>query len=112
MTIREIPLFIDGQAVRSASADWHEVRNPATQQVVARVPFATQAEVDRAVASAKKAFAGWHRVPLVQRMRIMLRFQGLIRQNTARRRPRAAGITGSGAPTASRRSSSGPRPRQ
>jgi malonate-semialdehyde dehydrogenase (acetylating)/methylmalonate-semialdehyde dehydrogenase len=83
MAIREIPLFIDGQTVRSASANWHEVRNPATQQVVARVPFATLAEVDSAVASAKTAFAGWRRVPLVQRMRIMLRFQDLIRQNTA-----------------------------
>ncbi|MFC6671274.1 CoA-acylating methylmalonate-semialdehyde dehydrogenase [Marinobacterium aestuariivivens] len=82
MGIREIPLFIDGQAVRSESSNWHEVRNPATQQVVARVPFATRDEVDRAVASAKAAFAGWRRVPLVQRMRIMLKFQELIRQNT------------------------------
>ncbi|MCP8689070.1 aldehyde dehydrogenase family protein [Marinobacterium sedimentorum] len=62
MTIREIPLFIDGKAVRSASADWHQVRNPATRRVVVRVPCATQADVDRAVASAKTAFAVWRRV--------------------------------------------------
>ncbi|NVK42419.1 MAG: CoA-acylating methylmalonate-semialdehyde dehydrogenase [Oceanospirillaceae bacterium] len=88
MKIKEVPLFIDGKAVRSDSANWHEVRNPATQQVVARVPFATQAEVERAVASARTAFADWRRTPLVQRMRIMLRFQALVRENT----PQLAGL--------------------
>ncbi|GGO88693.1 oxidoreductase [Marinobacterium nitratireducens] len=84
MTTREVPLYIDGKAVSSESGNWHEVRNPATQQLVARVPFATAAEVERAVASAKAAFSGWRRVPLVQRMRIMLRFQALIRENSDR----------------------------
>jgi malonate-semialdehyde dehydrogenase (acetylating)/methylmalonate-semialdehyde dehydrogenase len=82
MSVREVPLFINGEVVRSSSHDWREVVNPATQQVVARVPFATEAEVNLAVASAKEAFKSWRKVPLAQRMRIMLRFQALVREHT------------------------------
>ncbi len=82
MSVREIPLFIDGQPVRSQSPEWRDVINPATQEVVARVPFATVDEVNRAVASAKEAFKSWRKVSLAQRMRIMLKFQALVREHT------------------------------
>lgn len=83
MPVRDIALYIDGQSVSSQSGEWREVLNPATQEVVARVPFATLEEVDRAVASAREAFTTWRKVPLARRMRIMLAFQALIREHTA-----------------------------
>ncbi|TDX31684.1 malonate-semialdehyde dehydrogenase (acetylating)/methylmalonate-semialdehyde dehydrogenase [Modicisalibacter xianhensis] len=83
MSVRDIPLYIDGQPVPSQSGEWRDVINPATQEVVARVPFCTVEEVDRAVASAKAAFKTWRKVPLAKRMRIMLKFQALIREHTA-----------------------------
>ncbi|GGX88492.1 oxidoreductase [Litchfieldella qijiaojingensis] len=83
MSVREIPLYIDGQAVPSQSGEWRDVVNPATQEVVARVPFASVEEVDRAVASAKEAFKTWRKTPLAKRQRIMLKFQALIREHTA-----------------------------
>ena len=82
MSVREIALFIDGQPVPSQSGEWRDVVNPATQEVVARVPFATVDEVDRAVASAKQAFKSWRKTPLGKRMRIMLKFQALLREHT------------------------------
>ncbi len=82
MSVREIPLYINGEKVRSSSNDWRDVVNPATQEVVARVPFATEAEVNEAVAVAKEAFKSWRKVSLAQRMRIMLRFQALVREHT------------------------------
>ena len=82
MAVRETPLFINGRTVASGSREWRDVVNPATQEVVARVPFATAAEVDQAVAAAKEAFRSWRKVPLVRRMRIMLRFQALVREHT------------------------------
>lgn len=82
MSIREIPMYIDGQAVPSQSQEWRDVVNPATQEVVARVPFCTAEEVDRAVASAKEAFKSWRKVPLARRQRIMLKLQALIREHT------------------------------
>ncbi|MDN3558077.1 CoA-acylating methylmalonate-semialdehyde dehydrogenase [Halomonas maura] len=82
MSVREIPLYIDGQAVPSQSQEWRDVVNPATQEVVARVPFCSAEEVDRAVASAQAAFTTWRKVPLAKRMRIMLKLQALIREHT------------------------------
>ncbi|QEA37707.1 CoA-acylating methylmalonate-semialdehyde dehydrogenase [Pistricoccus aurantiacus] len=82
MSVREIPLYIDGQAVASSSSEWQDVLNPATQEVVARVPFCTEEEVERAVTSARQAFKTWRKVPLAKRQRIMLKFQALIREHT------------------------------
>lgn len=76
--------FIDGKHYPSASKEWRDVVNPATQDVVARVPFATEEEVNLAVANANAAFKTWRNVPLGTRMRIMLRFQHLIRENTTK----------------------------
>ena len=35
MSVREIPMYIDGQPVMSQSQEWRDVVNPATQDVVA-----------------------------------------------------------------------------
>lgn len=63
MSIREIPMYINGQPVASSSEDWHDVVNPATQEVVARVPFCTSEEVEHAVANAKRRFPAGARPP-------------------------------------------------
>lgn len=81
-SIPTIHHLIDGKPYPSKSTQWYDVTNPATQEVVARVPFATQEEMDIAVASAKKAFKTWRNTSLAARMRIMLKFQHLIRENT------------------------------
>lgn len=81
--IPNIPLFINGKHVQSTSTEWRDVLNPATQEVVARVPFATADEVNAAVANAKDAFRTWRNTSLAQRMRIMLKFQQLLRENIA-----------------------------
>jgi malonate-semialdehyde dehydrogenase (acetylating)/methylmalonate-semialdehyde dehydrogenase len=79
--IKDVPLLIDGQFVTSTSREGREVINPATQEVLARVPFATAEEVQRAVASAKTAFATWRKTPIGARARIFLRYQQLIREH-------------------------------
>ncbi|MCL6693061.1 CoA-acylating methylmalonate-semialdehyde dehydrogenase [Pseudomonas sp. R3.Fl] len=76
-----VKLFIDGKPVESTSSEWREVINPATQEVLARVPFATAEEVERAVASAKAAFKTWKKTPIGARARIFLKYQQLIREN-------------------------------
>jgi len=82
--VRTAKLLIDGKFVESTTQEWRDIVNPATQEVVGRVPFATKAEVDAAVASAAKAFQTWRLTPLGARMRVMLRFQDLVRQNMKR----------------------------
>ncbi|MQP74707.1 CoA-acylating methylmalonate-semialdehyde dehydrogenase [Stenotrophomonas sp. MYb238] len=76
-----VKLLIDGEFVESGSAQWRDVVNPATQDVLARVPFATAGEVDAAVAAAKEAFKSWRRTPIGTRARIFLKYQQLIREH-------------------------------
>ena len=76
-----VKLLLDGQFVESKSAQWREVVNPATQQVLARVPMCDAREVDQAVRSAAAAFKTWRNVPIGQRARIMLKLQELIRRD-------------------------------
>ncbi len=77
----DIPLLINGEFVQSRSGVWRDVVNPATQEKLARVPMATAAELDAAVAAAQKAFAGWRHTPIGQRARIFLKYQQLIRDH-------------------------------
>ena len=83
-TVPTVKLLINGEWVESRSTEWRDVVNPATQEVLARVPFATVAEVDAAVAAAKEAFKTWRNTPSGTRARIMLKFQGLIREHSKR----------------------------
>ncbi|THT99662.1 CoA-acylating methylmalonate-semialdehyde dehydrogenase [Lampropedia puyangensis] len=76
-----VKLLINGQFIESKTTEWREVINPATQEVLARVPFATQEEIDAAVASAKEAFKTWKKTPIGARARIFLKLQQLIREN-------------------------------
>src|SRR5690606_13186882 len=76
-----VPLFIDGEWRASTATELLPVTNPATQEVPTQVPVATLAEVDEAVASAKRAFATWKEVPTPVRARIMLNYQHLLKQH-------------------------------
>jgi len=76
-----VKLLINGEFVDSRSTQWRDVVNPATQQVLARVPFATPQELNAAVASAKDAFRTWRKTPIGTRARIFLKYQQLIREH-------------------------------
>jgi betaine-aldehyde dehydrogenase len=57
---RTLKNFIDGELVDPAEGRTSPVLNPATGEEIARAPVSTGADVDRAVAAARKAFeAGW-----------------------------------------------------
>ena len=76
-----VKLLLDGQLVESKATQWRDVTNPATQEVLARVPMCDAHEVDVAVQSAKKAFRTWRNTPLGARARVMLKLQELIRRD-------------------------------
>src|ERR1700733_15915468 len=79
-----VKLLLDGKFVDSRTSEWHDVVNPATQEVLAQVPFATDDEIAAAVASAKQAFKTWKNTPLATRARIMLKLQALVREHMSR----------------------------
>ena len=77
----KLPLFIGGKFVESESNETLPVQDPATQEVLAEVPFASSREIDEAVASAKRAFTHWRETPIPDRARLMLRYQDLLKQH-------------------------------
>lgn len=79
--IPRIPHLIGGKLVQSKATQWRDVINPATQKVIARVPFATPDELDMAVADAKRAYATWRNTSQSTRTRVMLNLQKLVRDN-------------------------------
>jgi malonate-semialdehyde dehydrogenase (acetylating)/methylmalonate-semialdehyde dehydrogenase len=79
-----VKMLLDGKFIDSRSSEWQDVVNPATQEVLAQVPFATEAELDAAVASAKQAYKTWKNTPLAARARIMLKLQALVREHMSR----------------------------
>ena len=82
--LQTVRLLIDGEWVESQSSEWHDIVNPATQEVLAKVPFATASEVDAAICAAQRAFQTWKLTPIGARMRIMLKLQALIREHSKR----------------------------
>lgn len=84
MTASSIPtvkLLINGEFVESKTSEWREVVNPATQEVLARVPFATADEIEAAIAGAGEAFKSWRKTSIGTRARIFLKYQQLIREH-------------------------------
>ncbi len=79
-----VKLLIDGKFVDSNSNEWRDIVNPATQEVLARVPFATADEINAAVAAAQTAFKTWKNTSIAARARFMLKLQALIRDNMSR----------------------------
>ena len=60
---REYNLFVDGEFVPPAAGEFFTTLNPASEEPLARVAQAGEADVDKAVASARQAFeTGWGRL--------------------------------------------------
>src|SRR5258706_14934000 len=76
-----VKLLINGQFVESKAKAWRDVVNPATQEVLARVPMCDAAEVGEAVKAAAEAFKTWRNTPIAARARVMLKLQELIRRD-------------------------------
>eukprot|EP01132_Coremiostelium_polycephalum_P000608 gene608-756_t len=78
---KDTQLFINGKFVDSKTKEWLEVRNPATQELVTRVPISTQDEMKAAVDAAAKAFPAWRDVSVSNRARIISNYKNLINRD-------------------------------
>ena len=77
-----LKFYIDGQWVDPAGRQTIDVINPATEEVCGRVSAGAQADVDRAVAAARKAFKTWRKTSRAERLaalnRIVEAFQARV----------------------------------
>ena len=52
ISVQQVKLLINGEWVESKTTEWQDIVNPATQEVLAKVPFATADEVNAAIDAA------------------------------------------------------------
>lgn len=74
-------MFIDGQFVESQTKEWVDLYDPATNELVTKVPKCTQSEMQAAVESSKEAFKSWSQTSVLTRQQVMLKLQHIIRNN-------------------------------
>ncbi|PYS94946.1 MAG: aldehyde dehydrogenase [Acidobacteria bacterium] len=78
--------FIDGKSLEAASGRTYEVLNPATREVIAKVPQSDEKDADRAVLAARRAFDrdGWPETSARERGSILFRIAGWVRSHAKR----------------------------
>jgi malonate-semialdehyde dehydrogenase (acetylating)/methylmalonate-semialdehyde dehydrogenase len=76
-----IPHLIGGSWRRSAGPSL-PIYNPATGDVIDDVPLLDAAEVDAAAQAAAKAYVGWSRTPVMERVRLMFRYRNLLEEHS------------------------------
>src|SRR4051812_11091476 len=89
-TTRTLSNYVAGRWTESGSADLLDVTNPASNEVIARVPLSTPAELDAAVAAARAALPVWRAVAVPERAR---RLFALREKLVARREELARSVT-------------------
>jgi aldehyde dehydrogenase (NAD+) len=83
-TPRKYQLFIDGKWVDAESGKTFETPNPATGATLAEVAEADKADVDKAVAAARRAFEGkWSKMSARDRGRLLYKLSQLIEEHSA-----------------------------
>jgi len=73
--------FIQGRRVPGTGSRTQPIFNPATGEQARTLRLGDVADVDAAVASAKKAFVAWSETPPIRRARVMLRFLELMNKH-------------------------------
>src|SRR5687767_1482070 len=81
MTTELLANYIGGAWRRSRSSGGFDVTNPATAEVLARVPASAAAEVDEAARAASEAAIEWRRVPVTERVQYLYKLKQLIEGN-------------------------------
>jgi malonate-semialdehyde dehydrogenase (acetylating)/methylmalonate-semialdehyde dehydrogenase len=70
--------YINGGWRNSSTTTFFNVTNPATNEIVARTPVSTKADVDVAVQSAADAFPAWRRTPPGERIQYLFKLKYLL----------------------------------
>jgi malonate-semialdehyde dehydrogenase (acetylating)/methylmalonate-semialdehyde dehydrogenase len=73
--------YIYGKWIQSTTGKFRDVPNPATAEIIAKVPVSSVSELDEAVQLAHKAFQDWRKVPVTQRIQYLFKLKGLLEAN-------------------------------
>jgi malonate-semialdehyde dehydrogenase (acetylating)/methylmalonate-semialdehyde dehydrogenase len=77
----QLPQYVNGEWIESTATEWLDVPNPATGEVLARVPLSGAEEVNKAVEAAAAAFPAWRRTPPEDRIQPLFKLKMLLEEN-------------------------------
>ncbi|MEV2231456.1 aldehyde dehydrogenase family protein [Streptomyces phaeochromogenes] len=75
-------LFIDGEFVEAADGKVFKTVSPSTEEVLSEIAQAGEADVDRAVKAARRAFGKWSALPGSERAKYLFRIARIIQERS------------------------------
>ena len=78
--MKELKMFINGEFIENSSGKWIEVLNPATEEVISRMPDGTAKDAEKAIDAAEKAQDKWAAMPAVERAGYLIKIAAGIRK--------------------------------
>ena len=76
----QLSLYIDGQFLHGGGRREQDVLNPATNEVIGKLPHASREDLDLALASAQRAFASWRKTSPLERGKVLRKVAELARE--------------------------------
>ncbi len=76
--VKTVPFYVDGKWEELSGRKMQPVTNPATGEVIAQLPHAHEADIDRVVRASHAAFLTWRQVPVVERVQVLYRYKALL----------------------------------
>ena len=76
--LTKVPNYINGQWQDPTAAEWQDITNPATGEVLARVPLSDNAEVAKAIDAAAAAYSAWRPTPPEDRIQPLFKLKALL----------------------------------
>ena len=77
---QDLALYIDGEFIQGGDRREQDVVNPATGEVLGKLPHPSRADLDRALAAAQRAFESWKKTSPLERSRILRKVAELARE--------------------------------
>ncbi|GAA6617194.1 CoA-acylating methylmalonate-semialdehyde dehydrogenase [Scytonema sp. NUACC26] len=76
-----LPNYINNQWCPSSATEYLDVINPATAEVLAKVPLSPASEVEQVVQAASEAFSSWRRTPPTERVQYLFKLKNLLEEH-------------------------------
>lgn len=73
--------YINGEWVEPVVAEYADVVNPATGEVIGRTPLCKKSDVDAAAKAASDAYPAWRRMPAQERVQYLFKLRDLMKNN-------------------------------
>lgn len=74
-------MLIGGELVDALGGETYDTYCPATKEHLAKVPFAQESDIERAVKAASEAFPAWRKTPLTERIALIRKFISVLEAN-------------------------------